>query len=68
MEDDDATGYAVYRAWETNLRIELRMTIEEYSVIPVAERALMVCSRKISEWFSSLQMEKDRRERALHRR
>ena len=56
-------GYIPTRKWEAQLQRELRLSLEEYSRIPVSERARMIAEMRLDDWLGSLEMDKMRRER-----
>ena len=56
-------SYIPTRKWEAQLQRELRLSLEEYSQIPVGERARMIAEMRIDDWLGTLEMDKARRER-----
>lgn len=47
-------GYDGIRVWEGQLRMKLRMSLEEYSLIPARERSRLICAMKLDDWFKML--------------
>lgn len=56
--DDDGGRYAAIMSWEVKLMNSLGLSPEEYSFLPVAERALRICAENLSSWMESLELRK----------
>jgi len=54
--------YNTIRLWESKLMVEMNLREIEYSLIPVDERARMVCTIFLDDMMSYLEMEKSRKE------
>ena len=54
-------GYTPTRKWEAQLQRELRLSLEEYSQLPVSERARLITEMKLDDWLSILEADKARR-------
>ncbi len=55
--DDDGGGgsYDVLKVWELQLMLRLTAGDEEkYSMIPVGDRARLICAEHLSDWVSAL--------------
>ena len=54
--------YNTIRLWESKLMVEMNLREIEYSLIPVEERARMVCTIFLDDMMSYLEMEKSRKD------
>lgn len=54
--------YAALRAWEMELMLSMRLSEEEYSKIPLKQRARMVAGMKLSSWMKALESDKAAKE------
>jgi hypothetical protein len=50
--------YAGIRAWEMELMLAMRMTEDEYSALPLKQRARMVAGLKIRDWMKALESDR----------
>jgi hypothetical protein len=54
--------FSALRAWEMELMLSLQMTEEQYSLIPLKERARMVAGMKRKEWMKALETDRSIKE------
>lgn len=50
-----AGGYLAVKKWESELMLTLRLSEEEYSAIPVMERARKIVAMKLDDWMGILE-------------
>lgn len=50
--------FSALRAWEMELMLSLQTTEEQYSLIPLKERARMVAGMKRKEWMQALESDR----------
>lgn len=53
--DGGAGGYLAVKKWESELMLRLQFSEEEYSEIPVMERARKIVAMKLDDWMSILE-------------
>jgi hypothetical protein len=55
------------KKWESELMLRLRLSEEEYSKIPVMDRARQIATMKMDDWFSILESDRISKEMEARR-
>lgn len=65
--DGGAGSYLAVKKWESELMLRLRLSEEEYSKIPVMDRARQIATMKMDDWFSILESDRISKEMEARR-